>query len=183
MHNIVLKVLKVESKYLCSCTSKAYCTSMHELSLKKDYRFINTHETCSLIKLHPHTEVCWGGQFWEWSANEVQIWPLPPWDIKRRLHLLWSLYIVSPLLQKWGRNCKTIHIPAPVMLLLLLGVKLRFIPMKVDIWQCSYVVATHETIIILTSTNIWLWASPPTPSKLIFLQKNESHFLTPIWFP
>ena len=98
-----------------------------------------------------------GGQFWEWSANEVQIWPLPPWDIKRRLHLLWSLYIVSlyTLLQKWGRNCKTIHIPGPVMLLLLLGVKLRFIPMKVDIWQCSYVVTTHETIIILTSNNIF----------------------------
>ena len=26
-----------------------------------------------------------------------------------------------------------------------------------------------------------LRASPPTPSKFIFLQKNESHFLTPIW--
>ena len=69
LHNIVLKVLKVGSKYLCSCTSKTYCTSMHELSLKKDYRFINTHETCSVIKLHPHTEVCWGVNF----ENEVQM--------------------------------------------------------------------------------------------------------------
>ena len=30
---------------------------------------------------------------------------------------------------------------------------------------------------------IRLRASPPTPSKLIFLRKNESHFLTPIWIP